>query len=109
MMAQSKVWLITSITVPEYSSDREQCWLKAAGHRGEKLTFSGVRGQMINILALQSQQLPVAVMADAFTALLAEHQIPHTAMLGILPVPAAGLQSLIDSGQADEWLARQSS
>ncbi|WP_315980844.1 hypothetical protein [Aliamphritea spongicola] len=62
---------------------------------------------MINILSLQHQQLPVAVMSDAFTALMSEHQIPHTAMLGILPVPAQGLQALIDNGQAADWLAQQ--
>ena len=106
-MAQSKIWLITELAPPEYSPDREQCWLKATGFDGVKLTFAGIRGQMINILALQQQQLPVAVMSDTFTALMAEHQIPHTAMLGILPVPAQGLQAMIDSGQAADWLARQ--
>ncbi|WP_315980845.1 hypothetical protein [Aliamphritea spongicola] len=45
MMAQSKVWLITELAPPEYSPDREQCWLKATGFGGVKLTFSGIRGR----------------------------------------------------------------
>ena len=106
-MAQSKVWLLTELTPVEYSLDRSQCWIKASGHQKETLMFTGSQSQMINIRALQNQQLPIAVMVDNYVALHTQFQIPPSAMLGILPVPAAGLQSLIETGQADAWLAKQ--
>ena len=102
-----KVWLITELMETEYSADRSQCWLKALTHNGQVVSLAGIAEQQINILSLKAQQLPCAVMADNVIALNALIQIPHTAMLGILPVPAEGLQGLIDSGQAEAWLAKQ--
>ncbi len=106
-MAQSKIWLLTELAALEYSLDRTQCWLKASGYQGEMLMFTGSQDQMINIRTLQNQQLPIAVMADSYVALHTQFQVSHTAMLGILPVSAVGLQSLIDADQADEWLSKQ--
>lgn len=102
-----KVWIVTELQVPEYSADRQQCWLQAKSYCGAQLKFSGTAAQMINIRSLQNQQLPVALMLDNCVLLGGVWQVAQTAMLGLLPIVAADLQAMIDQGKAAEWLARQ--
>ncbi|MEH6577453.1 MAG: hypothetical protein V7731_10310 [Amphritea sp.] len=100
-------WLITSLGDIEYSADHTTCWLYAETHNGNRLVFWGAIDQRINIVNLMAQQLPMAVMSDAHAGNeKGTIQVLKEAMLAVVPVPAQGLQQLLDEGLGDQFLAQ---
>lgn len=78
--------------------------LAAIDHLGGRILFQAGVAQRINILALQQQVLPCVVLVDTLQKLADFRQVSAHAMLSILPMSAAEIESVLNSGAADKLL-----
>lgn len=78
--------------------------LAAVDHLGGRILFQAGETQRINILALQQQVLPCVVLVDTLQQLADFRQVPANAMLSIVPMQAAEIESVLTTGAAETLL-----
>jgi len=74
-------------------------------YQGRAVSLFGVPGQQVNIQTIRSQSLPIIMLADNIES----HgdgtiTIPLNALVSVVPLPAASIQSIVQAGRGAEIL-----
>ncbi|WP_286237071.1 hypothetical protein [Neptuniibacter halophilus] len=79
--------------------------LNAEDHKQRSITLQGYAGQQVNVQTLKNQQLPLVLLADKLIRVSESRlTVPPTALVSIVPLPAASIGEILDAGRGGEIL-----